>query len=175
MKNTNLKDLIIKTLAGDQLACEQFLLSLIPKINARIYNKIQRKEDHEDVKQNALMAIYKSLKTFDVSKDLSPWVNAIIDFKIADYYRKKNRTKDKEVNIDSEHVTIPGVEANIDFEMIDMIEQLPEKFIEPIVLTKIKGHSTKEAAQILNIKENALRTRVSRGIQKLEVLMKELK
>jgi len=175
MKNIDLKDLIIKTLAGDQLACEQFLSALLPKINARIYNKIQKNEDLNDVKQNALMAIYKSLKTFDVSREINPWVNAIIDFKIADYYRKKSRVHDKEINIENKNVTIPGQEPNIDFEMIDMIEQLPEKFIQPIVLTKIKGHSTKEAAEILNIKENALRTRVSRGIQKLEVLMKELK
>ncbi len=175
MANIDSKDLILKTLEGDQVACEKFLLSLLPKINARIYNKIQRKEDHEDVKQNALMGIYKSLHTFDVTKSVTPWVNAIIDFKIADYYRSKSRIQDKEVNIDNERVTIPGVEANIDFEMIDMIEQLPEKFIQPIVLTKIKGHSTKEAAEILNIKENALRTRISRGVQKLEVLMKELK
>ncbi len=174
MNIETLKSKLLDAQKGNKTAYNDFLNQIQQYIRLRVQKKIFDKNDHEDVIQNILIGIHRSLLTFHPSKKLTPWINAIIEFKSIDYIRKKTSIRTRELQATDDEVTnLPAI-SNTDYEMIDLINSLPKKYSEPILLTKVQGFSTKEAALKMKLKENALRTRLSRGIKELKRLIKEI-
>ncbi len=169
-----IKHLAVKAQKGDQKAYKSFLEEVYLYILKRCSKKIFYKDDREDVAQEILVSIHRGLNTFNPEKKITPWINAIIEFRSIDYFRKKSSIQSKEVQASEDEVTNLKAISNTQYEMIDLINSLPKKYSRPILLTKVYGHSTREASLIMNIKENALRTRLSRAIKELRTLMEEI-
>ena len=55
------------------------------------------------------------------------------------------------------------------------IEELPEKYRYVVMLYLIEGYDHSEISEILNISEVASRTQLSRGKQKLQIVLKREK
>lgn len=165
-----IKILLIESQAGDQNSYRELLSELFPWIQQKVRSKVFKSDDYEDIVQDTLISIHKALHTYDSSYEPAPWVFAITKRRIIDYIRKTGRKNDLFTENNQQAVTNHIGKANIESvrEEFELLEDLPENLLRPILLTKIIGHSTSEAAQILNIKENALRTRISRGFRLIE-------
>ena len=166
----SIKILFIESQAGDQNSYRELLTTLSPWIQQKVRSKVFKTDDCEDLVQETLVSIHKALHTYDSSYDPAPWVYAITKRRIIDYIRKTMR-KNEFISENNEqavtnHIGIANIESVR--EKFELLKDLPENLLRPILLTKIIGHSTSEAAQILNIKENALRTRLSRGFRLIE-------
>ena len=165
-----LKDLLCRSQKGDSKAYHQFLSLISKAIELKVKKKVFAVDDQEDLIQVILMSIHQSLASYDSNREVLPWVATIAERRIIDYIRKYSRIKNHEfLSPDGDVTYHPDVAKNdIRGDLSEMLEELPDKIKDPIKMTKIEGLSTKEAAAALGIKENALRTRISRGINILK-------
>jgi len=168
-EDKSLSELLVLSQKGDKLAYQRFFEKICPIIEKRVRKKVFNDNDISDVFQNVLLSIHQSLHTYDKKRSVYPWVYTITDRRIIDYIRKLSTKSAKETLTSDGDVTIFKDIAKYDMEEVsEVLNALPENLRGPIELTKIKGYSTKEAAEILKIKENALRTRISRAIKLLK-------
>lgn len=164
MPKNNFSTLLIKAQDGDKIAYYDFLNQCTLFLRDRLKKWIYRSEIREEIIQEILIGVHKSLTTFLPDRDAYAWVMGIARFKVIDHLRK-NPEKYQELTSD---VTFHQEMTN---DIYESLNDLPELVKEALLLTKVDGLSTKEAAKSLGIKENALRTRVSRA---LALLKKEL-
>ena len=166
---------------GDKDAYQRFLEALVPYIRAVVSCQVHAIADIEDIVQDCLLGIHNSLHTYDPSRRIKPWINAIIHHKVSDYFRGMSRRKEYTTGTDL-NVTLAAPEPNPDREKqerdIDrawtLVERLPDGLRQAILLTKRDGLSTRDAASRLGISEAALRKRVSRAYRKLATLYDKL-
>ena len=173
-KSPDFLQLIERSQQGDKEAYRQFLNALYPWIEGRVGRRVFNESECADVVQDVMISVHKSLNTFDSSYSFLPWLLAICNRRIVDYIRKKGRIEEQEISGELDVTNVEG-SANIDSvrEQYELLAPLPENLLRPVWLTKIEGFSTAEAAEKLGIKENALRTRLSRAFKMIEKYLEE--
>lgn len=168
----NIRILLIKSQAGDQRSYQELLSLLYPYVEKIATKRVHKQDDIPDVTQDILISIHNSLNSYDSDRQAMPWINTIIQRRIIDYVRKITRISESETTTDDGDVTFLTSPANLLTEDMEWLDELPEDLKQALVLTKIEGHSTVEAAEIVGIKPDALRTRVSRALKKLKQVLK---
>jgi RNA polymerase sigma-70 factor, ECF subfamily len=160
---------------GDAAVYASLLERLYPLVTAVIRARLGAVVDVDDVTQECLLAVHKSLATYHPSRSLKPWLLAIVRYKVADHFRALGRRSVLVSLNDESTVTNGGARANSACEAstdpgIDvgtLIERLPEPLRHAVALTKLQGLSGEEAARRAGISEAALRKRVSRAYKEL--------
>lgn len=165
MPQKKFSELLIKAQDGDKSAYSLFLTECSVYLKLKMRKWINRPEVAEELIQEVLIGIHKNLQTFDSSRDPEAWISGIARFKAIDYFRK-NPHKFQELSGD---VTNPEEITN---SIIENLDHLPESLKAALIMTKVDGLSTREAASKLGIKENALRTRLSRAMTRLKEELK---
>ena len=127
-------------------------------------------EDREDVAQDILLDVLKSLKSFKTQSTFKTWLYGLIKNKIADYHRKKARRGKALVTDDLllEGSTVnpwPRIEAEI--RVKQALAELSEDDQELILMRFCGNFSFGEMAERFNISYEALRSRYRRAIQRL--------
>lgn len=170
---TTLSKLIVQAQAGQKDAYREFLRLLYPYIEKKLSRKVFDKDDLHDVTQEVILSIHKSLATYDPKYPIGAWLHTICQRRLVDYIRKISKIAE---NITSEEYDVTNHigAANIysEREHYELLDELSPSYKEVIILTKVQGFSTAEAAEKLGIKENALRTRLSRAFRELEKILK---
>lgn len=161
-----LKKLLVLAQSGERGPYERFLLKVTPYVRT-IVQKVFINDDRADVVQEVLLSIHKSLGSYDSKRPVLPWVSALANRRVVDYIRKTTSKKQLDEMLKDQNVTNQQLDTKPFEEESLCLDSLPETTKRAILLTKVEGHSTEEAAQIIGIGPNALRTRVSRGIKKL--------
>lgn len=180
MEELSLEDLAARSQKGDQQAYRVFLQKLSPYIKAALRKKLGTIVDQEDIAQECLMGVHKSLATYHPSQPVKPWVSAIIRYKLADHFRKLAKRKEQLVENEVLDVTQAADSANNEVEgsqkeAAEVLGKLPEKIRRAIELTHISGMSYSEAAAKEGVTEVALRKRISRGFAQIRsVVAKEM-
>jgi len=167
-------EVIHRVQEGDQQAYEKLLGELYPFIKGLIYKRLGKLVDIDDVTQNCLMGIHKSLGTYDSNKPLGPWLYAIVRFKTSDHLRKITKYKNNvgfeedffvTNSIDQENRVIEKEELQ---QTLAVIDQMPEKLKVAVKLIKLEGLSFDSAAHEMGISEAAVRKRISRAYKFLQ-------
>ena len=135
-------------------------------------------DDALDVVQDAFIAAHRSLKRFDTTREMRPWLARIT----------LNRCRDRLRNRRVLRFLMPFGAGGSPIEMIEddqprhdsatadkqelaqamrAISKLPVAIREPLILRTIEGLSQAETAATLGITEKAVETRVRRGRQSL--------
>ncbi len=171
--------LLLKAQKGEKEAYRELLLELYPFIHSKIQSKLGAWVDCDDITQECLIGIHHSLATYHPEKPLIPWINGIVQHKIADHFRQLKKRNEVEI-FESDHpVTNLGSSANnsIDQEkkesLKSMTNQLPIPLQRAIHLTKYKGLTYSEASMEEGISESAMRKRVSRAYEQLRKMVFE--
>lgn len=173
-----LKELILKAQQGDRDSYQQFLTELYPFVTMLVSRKVGILADKDDVAQEVLMGIHKSLATFRPDGSIRAWVIGITKFKICDYFRKYER-KINDLSFDEEiYVTDEEDPANRIIEeqdkalLWDAIHEMPEKLKSVLIQAKLEGQSYQEISKREGISEAALRKRFSRAYRHLAETMR---
>ena len=172
-----LEDLFCKAQRGDKAAYAQFLKELYPLVKRKVQQKLGDLIDCDDITQECLIGIHRSIETYDPDKDLKPWVLGVIKHKLADFFRQWGRRNEVDLEKRDLPVTKPDSATNTKQEgrVWSLIHQLPEPQQRALVLTLDSGLSTREASLEEGISEAAFRKRVSRAYKFLrDALSKEL-
>ena len=170
-----LEDLFRKAQRGDKEAYAQFLKELYPLVKRRVQQKLGDLVDCDDITQECLIGIHRSIETYDPDKDLKPWVLGVIKHKLADFFRQWGRRNEVDLEKRDMPVTKPESAANTSQEgqVWPLIDQLPEPQQRALTLTLVSELSTREASLEEGISEAAFRKRVSRAYQFLRDALSE--
>ena len=166
---------------GDAGAYERLLRELYAFVRMVLRARLGYVAELDDLTQECLLGVHKSLRTYHPSRPLKPWVQAIIRYKVADHFRALGRRRELTLPVEQIDVTNAAAETNASDEgrrpeRVDLralIARLPDRLRRAVVLTQIDGLSGAEAAAREDIGEAALRKRVSRAYKRLATMVEK--
>lgn len=126
----------------------------------------------EDVVQESMVRAWKSLDALRDDAASKAWLRTIVRRENARYFARKRL---KTVDIDNlsraqSAMLVETDDARID-ELRHAIDKLDENYREPLVLQVLMGHSTKEIARLMGIKQRTVLSRLYRARNKLRHLV----
>ncbi len=179
------QDLILKSQKGDVEAFEE-LIREHKKYAYNICLKIlKNKEDAEDISQEALIKVYENIKSFNMNSSFKTWMYKIVFNTCIDYKRKKRlKTSSLDEPIHYGYDEIPKqIEDNdknpekiltekLDRKLVrDSINMLDDDFKSVIILRDMQGFKYKEISDILDCNQGTVKSRISRGREKLKEII----
>ncbi|HJU22193.1 MAG TPA: sigma-70 family RNA polymerase sigma factor [Casimicrobiaceae bacterium] len=174
-KETRLRALLIDALAGDAPAYRAFLRELAVHLRQFLRRRFRdRPDDIEDLVQECLIAVHDKRHTYDASQPLTPWLQAIARYKLADHWRRARievASDDVEEALD---ILAEGANdaADAKRDVAKLLGRLPEKQRLPIVHVKIEGLSVAETAGITGMSMSAVKVGIHRGLKALAAIVR---
>ena len=165
-------DLLRRAQQGDALAMEALLREVQPQLYRFSMKMCRHSADAEDVLQNSLMAMARTLRDFRGEASLSTWL-----FTIARRFCIKQRRKSKfapseERTLHDEAAELPAEtpsphdlaeSAEVWAIVQQAIAALEPAYREVLVLRDIEGLSAKEVAQVVELSVPAVKSRLHRA------------
>ncbi|HMQ67960.1 MAG TPA: sigma-70 family RNA polymerase sigma factor [Ignavibacteria bacterium] len=179
--------LIDEALSGNQTSYEKLMKKYYQMIYNLVYRMISKKEDVEDLTQEAFIKAFHSLQNFDKQFAFSTWLFKIATNNAIDYLRKKKLytfSIDKEIQADDSDYKfeIPDHENKPDKHILDdqlrqiineAIETLPPKYKSVIVLRHKEEKEYEEIAKELKIPLGTVKAHIFRGRELLNKYLKD--
>ncbi len=139
---------------------------------------VRHPEDQLDVLQEIFIKAYRNLNGFDTSLSFSSWMYRIAHNEAISWYRKKNVRPEGHLVGDSEEILEflsereEGTELTFDRqlnaeEVARALEQIDEKYREPIILRFFEHKEYDEISDILEIPIGSVGTLLHRGKKQL--------
>lgn len=144
------------------------------KLKRFIIKHVSNIDAAEDILQKVFIKIHSHLSTLRDENKLQSWVYQVARNSIIDYYRSQKPT----VKLPE---TLPAAQDSARDEAEDEINQcvealvnsLPDKYREALILTEYRGLTQKEMAENLSISLSAAKSRVQRARNKIKNILLE--
>lgn len=166
----------IKAQNGDKNAYGLLLREITPYIRNVIVPGLANPDWAEDITQEVLLSVHKSLHSFDSQCDFSPWLHAIINFRKTDFLRKHYRQQERKERAGNygraigSHVTVPARAGELR-DMERALDMLPEKQRRIFTLVKVEGYTAREAANHMDMSVSAVKVSVHRAAKALRKIL----
>ncbi len=172
--------------AGDRAEFARFVEAYSGQVYRLALKMLQNPQDAEDILQETFIKAYKALPKFEGRSSLSTWLYRIATNEALMFLRKKRPVQvsvDESIENDEGHerprqiidwCCLPESElmSSEARENLDRsVQQLPESLRTVFLLRDIEGLSTRETAEVLDISESAVKTRLSRARFRLRELL----
>jgi RNA polymerase sigma-70 factor (ECF subfamily) len=162
---------------GDASAYERLLEDLLPFVRGVVRARIGDDPNAEDVVQDVLLAIHTARHTFQVGRELEPWVRTIARNAVIDSLRRRARLRARDAGVEA--ASLPddaAARASAEAEPLPRaleraLAQLPAVQREAVTLLKVEGLSVAEAAARARTTPGALKLRAHRGYKLLRDLL----
>ena len=171
MKESNL---IKNYIQDNQLNIEKVIINYTPYIYTIIKNKNSNlsNEDIEEIVSDVFLAIWKNQSRLDINKEISTYLVGITK----NLYNKKIRNKKKSINIEDYNNNLFNTESidikientekeNLIFMLVNNMKQEDKDIF---ILYYYNAKSIKDIANILNITENKIKSRLFRIRRKIK-------
>lgn len=175
--------LAIGLLTGDEPAFTEFVTAFHTRLSQYVFLMCGQREDAEEVAQETLLNVFESIDQLRDPSRLKPWVFRIAKNECLMKRRKSAFAPKAELSLDElrpkrtgerEYAGIEIADWSslpedllLDFEMQDAltqaIQQLPETYRSVVSLRDVEEMTTEEAAEVLEITPEAVKTRLHRG------------
>ncbi len=180
----NEQSIVKKATQGDAVAFEQLMRAHEGRMYAVSLRMCGNREDALDCTQEAMLRIYRAMSSFKGQSSFATWVYRItMNTCLDELRRRKVRTSSSlDALLDSgwapsdeddtpERHSIASEQRRT---LERAIADLPEDMRAAIVLRDVQGFSYEEIAQMLTANVGTIKSRISRGREKLrETLMKQ--
>lgn len=151
---TVFKQLMNKAQNGDEASYAELLQGLSSFLKNYLRKRIFVQNEIEEVVQEILMAVHKSLHTYDVEKSFMGWFLAIAEYKIVDYIRSiKKHSKNLDLDAISDFLALTNSNLDLKIDIEKAMDSLNVKEKNVLVLLKIEGQSINEVAKQMNLSE----------------------
>lgn len=151
---TIFKQLITKAQIGDGAAYTELLQGLSSFLKNYLRKRIFDQNEIDEVIQETLVAVHRSLHTYDSEKNFMGWFLAIVEYKIIDYIRGlKKHTNSVDINSISNFLSVPNSDSNLKIDIEKAINSLSSREKNVLRLIKVDGQSISEVAKQLNLTE----------------------
>jgi len=170
-KEVRLRELLVRSLAGEAAAYQAFLKELSAHLRGFLRKRLARLPDEvEDLVQESLLAVHNQRHTYDAGQPLTAWVHAIARYKLVDFLRRRGSRDALTDTLEDEGEILRFA----DYEAVDarrdigrLLAELPDRHRLPIVHVKLEGLSVAEAARLTGMSESAVKVGVHRGLKAL--------
>lgn len=167
------RDLAVRAQKGDQRAYAELLRDIIPFIKGVVAGGLANPDWVDDLVQDVLISVHKSLSTYSEDRPFRPWLMAIIQFRRTDLLRKYYKSAgNRSVGLEdpafsNTHVTNPAFSGELkDIEAA--LAELPEKQRKVFEMIKIHGYSAQEVADEMGMTVSAVKVSAHRTMNKLK-------
>jgi len=120
----------------------------------------------QEVVQEALVAAWRNLERFDVTRDIGAWLRGIIRNKWKDLCRKEGR-KPEFAQADLEYLESQMISfadrSGIFDDLADCREKLPEEMRDAVTLSYDEGFSSEDVGKKLGLAAATVRKRLERA------------
>lgn len=170
------QQLLTQCLKGKKEAQQQLYKQYAAVMLGLCYRYTKSYEDAEDVLQDGFIRVFTNLHQFKQEGELGAWIRRIMVNAALSYLNKHNRYR-KEMNIDDitmHPVSDDDPEVKLDAkQLVEMIRQLPTGYQTIFNLVAVEGYDHSEAAVLLNMNVNTVRSQYSRARALLITILKE--
>ena len=160
---------------------------LMEKHERRMYAVALRmcanREDAQDCLQEAMLRVYRSIGNFKGESSFATWLYRITMNACLDELRRRKNKQSASLDYLLDEGWAPAdesgspekqaVRAEASRILHQTIRELPEDMRAAVVLRDIQGYSYEEIAQILDINVGTIKSRISRGREKLREKLRE--
>lgn len=179
MQTHDERKLVAEIKAGSREAFESFLHAY----QDRVYGLVRRAvdvRDAEDVAQEALIQIYRSIGGFQCRSGLSTWVYRVAMNVCLEHRRKKHPEMATFEDDCLERPSSPdddpsavAVRSQVRSEIESAIASLPEIHRDVVVLHELQELTYQECAEVLGCPVGTVKSRLSNAFAKLRVVLRE--
>ena len=183
MRDPNNDQLLARLQSGDDRALADLADTYGAKIYQLAFRYLRNKEDAEEITQDVLFKVYRSVGTFRGDAALSSWIyritfNAAMSrLRTARYQRAQDEERqiagaDGEQTAAARHADVADwsdmadeqiLRSQLRRRVLRAILELPAIYRAPVMLRDIQGMSTEEASAMLKVKDQTLKSRLHRG------------
>jgi RNA polymerase sigma-70 factor (ECF subfamily) len=117
----------------------------------------------EDASQQAFLKAFTYLKSFDQSKDFKHWLTGIAVNCCRDLLKDASRYSEFEGAVEDSHTST----SDSNDEFFKLIRPLNDEEKQLFVLRYVYEYTIDEIAQMLDIKPGTVKSKLSRGVEKL--------
>jgi RNA polymerase sigma factor (sigma-70 family) len=184
---TEAAEVMARYCRGDAAAFHRLYQQLAPRLLAYLMGLVREKAAAEDILQLTFLKIHEARATYIIGANPIPWTYTIAHRTCLDELRKRKRSPvqlTKHGTLDAEpaaDLTGLSSEARDDEASrpdavsaagaLAAIERLPENQRQALLLTKVHGRSTAEAAMIAGTTQGAIKQRTHRAYVTLREML----
>ena len=178
--------LLQAVLAGDGTAYRGLVEKYQNRVYAMVYGMLRNREDARDITQEAFVKAFRNLETFRLEASFYTWLYRIAMNLAIDFTRKRKRrenagfdegiaARDEDGGISEvHHGDSPGralERKQLFTQIMTAMETLPEDQRQVILLRELEGLSYKEIADVMEIPEGTVMSRLFYARKKLQKLL----
>lgn len=177
------RDMIERASRGDAAAFNHLMAQHERRMYAVALRMCGNREDAQDCLQEAMLRVYRAIGGFKGQSSFSTWVYRItMNTCLDELRRKKNRQNTSLDNLldlgwspadESNAPEKQAMRSELRRNLNRAIQELPEEMRSAVVLRDIQGFSYDEIARMLEINVGTIKSRISRGREKLREKLKE--
>jgi RNA polymerase sigma-70 factor (ECF subfamily) len=171
--NDDVRALISEAQDGNVRAFELLLASHLPRVRRFARAFASSEADADDLAQEALVKVYKSLRSYRFQAAFDTWLYAVVRHVFLDAARSRaGRERSKEEPLSMDHARAPsGAEAADEGlaraeerqKMWRALRELPAEFRTAVVLFDMEGNTYEEVAAVEGVPIGTVKSRLSRG------------
>ncbi len=175
-KHSDWDQLATTAQSGDKQAYHALLKQLIPYIQKIIAPGLANSDWVDDLLQDILLGIHKSLARYMPGQPFRPWVNAIIRYRRAEflsrYYTSMGHMKAPlDETIAEVRDPLAQFQSNEDLER--MLSHFTEQQRSVFKMVRIEGHSVKAVAEKTGLSISAVKVSAHRTAAKLKEMLRQ--
>lgn len=170
---TEFEELIRRTRSGSKHAYGELYENTVKDVYQTVHFLLDDKSDVDDVVQEIYIEVLRNLHRFNTDKPFRPWLKGIAIKQISAYRRRRwisfrNYQKISKQPSEVEDDFSPQVVDDlVNKQLVQLVEQLPFKLRQVIILRYLNEHSQEEVASILKIPVGTVKSRVHTALKKL--------
>ena len=171
---------------ADQAEFETMAMPFMDQLYSHALRLTKNSSDAEDLVQETYLEGYRAFSSFKEGTNLRAWLFRILTNSFINNYRKKQRGFEEEDfdevddlylhrRLGSIQNSTLGMSAEdmlferlTEDEIKDAVENLPTQYREVVLLADVQGFSYKEIAEILEVPDGTVMSRLHRGRAKLQ-------
>ncbi len=179
-------EMVLAVRDGDTTAYQGLVEKYQMRIYHLVYGMVRNQEDARDLAQEAFVKAYRNLGSFRLESSFYTWIYRIASNLAIDFLRKKKRRGTSEFD---EQLVSKGADGGVDearhqvspakslerkqlyARIMDAMEQLPEDQRQVVLLRELDGLSYKDIADIMEIPEGTVMSRLYYARKRLQQLL----
>lgn len=176
------EELIARARDGDPRAFQRLVERYEEKVAGTVISMVGRGAEADDIGQETFIRFYKAMDQFRGDANLGTYLTRIAINQSLKAIRRRKRWHERFFSRDADaEVREPAVEGS---EAVDRwesrrlvqeaLQQLSPDHRAVVVLRMLEGYSTKEAAEILDVPEGTVMSRLYRAMDQLEEQLRHL-
>lgn len=179
-------EMVRAVLEGDATAYRELVEKYQNRVYGMVYGMLRNREDARDIAQEAFVKAYRNLGSFRMDSSFYTWLYRIAMNLAIDHTRKRKRqattgfddaiaARDEDGGIaEVHHGDNPGRQLErkqLYAQIMDALEKLPEDQKQVILLRELEGLSYKEIADVMDIPEGTVMSRLFYARKKLQKML----